>query len=477
MRQIILFINRREGKMKNKTFVVLTAVLFLTLMIFSPMRYLLTVCGIAGFTDLGNYFEPEHVYEGNSTADILLNSIEAGKVWIRDIYTNYTPFYASIVTTVRSEMLTLNKPFNQLLTSLAVRQKGAEAQKEKETVQELTDAPEPAETELTVMEPGGQSTYILEEGRHRLYTVTLDEPMVNSVTGETVEGFLDRAILVSHEELRKRVEHQAKELNRIAAINTDVNFYVYLGTRFQECEAYDTYFPLEKNTASERDLFLELLDDRIRYDYLEINSLQDRIDKIYLTDHHWNPFGAHCGYTDMIHMMAEDSPEIGVPLEYTSYHLVADCHYYGSTARASGSYEWQDSFFFYQYDLPAYTSKPKNDLPAKIEMYLNGKFDKTRGADHYQTLFTAKTKFETENPPNDRVLFILGDSFSYSTAYLLSTHFKTTYVMNPSTLSTDFKYSRFLERCGVTDVLVLLISDRLYGDVYNNTPLSNIVDE
>ena len=346
--------------MHNKTFIKVCSAILITLAIFPPIKYALVAFNIIGFTDLGNYMITDNDHGDGVLADIL-DSIDKLKSATEEIYTNYLPFYSDVISTVSSVKLALNSPFSRALSRAAADNENEAAETDVLANVIVTEA---STAEPEIEQNGGTATYILEEGRHRIYSVVLDEPVVNSVTGDAVTKFLDRAILISDDELERRVKLQAEQVNRIAAINKDVNFYVYLGTRFQECEEYDNYMTGEHNVKAQRDEFLSLLDKNIKYDYLKIDSIQDRVDKIYLTDHHWTPYGAHCGYTDIINMMAEDTPEIGEPLGLGEYVFIDNCSYYGSTARAAGLFNFaKDSFYFYRYsELTEYTTKQENEI-------------------------------------------------------------------------------------------------------------------
>ena len=69
-----------------------------------------------------------------------------------------------------------------------------------------------------------------------------------------------------------------------------------------------------------------------------------------------------------------------------------------------------------------------------------------------------------------RNLLILGDSFARCIAEPLSSHFDTTYVFYQG---AGVDLGRYYDRFGITDVLVLMYSDRLLYTVYDEVNWAN----
>ena len=77
-----------------------------------------------------------------------------------------------------------------------------------------------------------------------------------------------------------------------------------------------------------------------------------------------------------------------------------------------------------------------------------------------------------EYPENDtgRNLLLIGDSFSTCVAELLASHFDKTYVRYvDSTNPERINYSDYIDKKGITDVLILETSTRIVLNVYRDS--------
>ncbi len=84
--------------MKSKTFIIILAVLVLSLSIAAPALKCLEKLDLIELPKMGNIIEPEKTY-GDGTGGVL-NVIEFAKTDITDTYINYLPWYAQIVTAI-----------------------------------------------------------------------------------------------------------------------------------------------------------------------------------------------------------------------------------------------------------------------------------------------------------------------------------------------------------------------------------------
>ena len=155
----------------------------------------------------------------------------------------------------------------------------------------------PAETEAPapVVDPRDEvvsvtSTLLKTTGTHRYYRVDAE-------FGDGFKtSFLDTAVALTDKSKEARVKTQAKKLNKIAQAVPDVNFWFMMFTRMQDTDYYEDVIVGEESTEKYADLFLSLLDERITAQKWEIGTLRDRVERVYLTDHHWSTYGSWLGF-------------------------------------------------------------------------------------------------------------------------------------------------------------------------------------
>ncbi len=462
--------------MKDRLFIAIMTAIMLSVMIFAPVTYFLVSVEILAYHDVGNIIEPERIYSPDNLLNVPLNSVEHIKASITDVYTNYLPFYKQIVSNVNTAKINFNKPIYSWYTSLMVTDTAVIDKVTSETIN-LSEIPETEietaiETTLheepVISEIIKYSANFLKSG---LYSIDVE------YADGTKTGLLTLVNIASESKNRTNLKAQAAEVNRITAADTDVNVYLYVCSRLQDGELFPEYVP---GTVSLKPLvneYFDLLDDRIKYDYLKVNTLEDSISKIYLSDHHWNAYGMYEGYCDIIHMVSADSPSIGKPKEQGEKHEIPDVVYWGSNARTYGYYNYFDIFYFYDYNLPEHkiiTTNPYNGFDFNMKKYLAGNFDKDINSDHY-VLFYPYTEY-VKYPENNtgRRLLVLGDSYSRGISELLSSNFDETYIFDFRRMDEIGDYNKFISDKGITDVLFMQYSLRGVFNYYNDNTLTTI---
>lgn len=462
--------------MKDKLFLIIFAGFVFLIMIASPLHYLLVTAGALEYENLGNVIKAEKTYEDDQFLSAQLNAIENGKAKLTDIYTNYIPGYNTVVIGTGGLKSDFNQPLYVLYGNIA-----ADALKRDILQSEAVVTPDDVAPELStegneisatetpsadsVNEPVDGAPIVPKIANYSSKFIT------SGVYGIDVEyedgtksGLITLAFNQSDSQLRAGLQSQAKEVNRLAAATPDdVNVYFYVCSRFQDSEYFADYVPGAKSFKPFVDEFLESLDPRIKYDRLKVNTLEDSIQKLFLTDHHWNAYGAYEAYRDIITMISTDSPSIGEPRPLGELHLIEEAEFYGSNARIYNHFKYTDTFFFYDYNLPKHDIKTTQDyagFAANMKRYLDGKYQKSRNTDHYINFYpyTSYTKYPENN--TGRVLLLLTDSYNRGVSELLGSNFDEAYVFDFRFMQNIGNYNEFLESKGITDVLFMQYSSR-----------------
>lgn len=461
--------------MKSKTFVIILAVLVLSLSIIAPALKCLEKLGVIELPKMGNIIEPEKTY-GDGTGGVL-NVIEFAKADVTDTYINYLPWYAQIVTGIQTAEVNFNQPFNNFLSSFlkqnaAVTLKTEVPESEAETETDI-DAETEAETELIPEEPyivNYTSRFLKSSGEGvNFYAIDVEY----SDGSET--GLITTAFNTPEKVYTQRMKKTAEQINAIAAANTDVNVYVYVCSRLQDCEDFESIIPGAPSLAPLISEFFDLLDDRIIYDRLKVDSLEDSITYLFKTDHHWNAFGMYTAYCDIVNMMyGENAGDIIRPIG--ERYDIEDADFFGTFARTSGYNGYHDDFFFYDYDLPPHTLQADypysfNDVKAK---YLAGEFSKDISADHYVNFYPYARYLRYPTNDTGRVVLVLGDSYSRGISELLGSAFDEAYIFDYRRIHEIRHYNDFIEKNGITDVLFMQYSLRGVFDNQNDNTLDLI---
>ncbi|MGN1346871.1 MAG: hypothetical protein ACI4V1_08795 [Eubacteriales bacterium] len=463
--------------MKSKTFITILAVLVLSLSIAAPALKCLEKLGILELPKMGNIIEPEKTY-GDGTGGVL-NMIEFAKADITDTYINYLPWYAQIVTAIQTAEVNFNQPFNNFLSSFLtpstvvtlkadVPTEDASTEKETETAEELeAEAAEPAEPYIVDF----SSRFLKSSGEGvNFYAIDVE------YSDGTETGLITTAFNTPSKVYTQRMKKTAEQINAIAAANTDVNVYVYVCSRLQDCEDFESILPGEPSLYPLITEFFDLLDDRIMYDRLKVDSLEDSIAYLFKTDHHWNAFGMYTAYCDIVSMIyGEDAEDILRPLG--ERYDIEDADFYGTFARTSGYYDDHDDFFFYDYDLPPHTLQA--DYPYNFEekkaQYLAGEFSKDLSADHYVNFYPYARYLRYPTNNTGRVVLVLGDSYSRGISELLGSAFDEAYIFDYRRIQEIKNYNDFIEKNGITDVLFMQYSLRGVFDNQNDNTLDTIL--
>ena len=474
--------------MKPKTFIIAVSAVVLFLALFCPLQWMAEALGWVSLPEMGNIIEPERAY-----GHPVLDAAEGIKAEIAGIYINDLPGYAAAVTGIQTAVMDFNRPFNNWLAS-SMRPGSApvsappdnagtpadhpvgtdtlDAEKTPETdlpeeMPEAEDPPEPEPAEPYVL--SSEATFLKSSGEGiNLYSVT-----AQMSDGETVE-LLTSAFNTPEKIYTKRMRQTAETINEIAALEPDVRAWVYVCSRLQDAACFSDIVPGEPSTAPLVEEFFSLLDEGIVYGRLKIDSLDDSIRKLFLTDHHWNARGMYEAYCDIVTMMFGEAAELR-PLG--DRHDVEGASYFGTFARTSGYYGCHDDFFFYDYHLPKHRLVADNpyDFEKVRDKYLAGNFSRDRGADHYVSFYPYAQYLKYPENHTGRVLLLLGDSYSRGISELLSSAFDEAYIFDYRRISQIGDYRDYVEKHGITDVLFMQYSLRGVFDNQNDNTLDTLL--
>ncbi len=479
--------------MRNKIFIGVFSGFLLLVMLGAPVKMALTNAGLIESDNVGNIIEVDKFYEGESLYAKIFNGIEEGKRLINDVYTNYIPFYVEITSAASTFRTNVNQPITTYLMNkgneILLKQREDAAKNPVEIDPPVTDAPSTetdasgetvATTESVVtappFDPIYNATYLKGDSRHRYYEIkaqeSADEPMAD---------FFVRIPALTNEQLRPNMESQIKKINDFQNRRPDVNWYVFPVTCFEDTELCDMLLPSE----SKRELFLEFftkLDERVQYDYIDINTFAEKDRMYFKTDHHWNVYGYTEGYRLMAELFKENYSDIEVmtPDIYTYDNKIT---IQGSNARATANYSITNDYFHVaDFHLPTHNLTIENgvsyggreDPETRYKRYADGKYNTERTYDHYIEFFRIAEKIVYPENNTGRNLLIICDSYSPPLQEALASHFDTTIVRyvdsNPSL--EVVKYEDLIDDNNITDVLLFEMSDRVIYDYYNGSLLN-----
>jgi len=415
----------------------------------------LSKTGALKIEDIKNYKDPEKVYENVPLAGVL-NGIEKGKAALDSLYTNYLPMYGNIVIMLKSSSSDMQMSFVDLLSknsgNSADMLQGNTA--ENAGIDENSTEPATEAVQFSVM-------MVKDDGLHRYYAI---QPY----------DFMDTALSPPESTLRRNMEKQIPEVNRIAAATalSNANFYLYVGTRMQDTDYFTEIIPNEISTKPYLDEFMSRIENATGKMAFDISTLDKRLERVFKTDHHWSAMGAYSGYCDIINMMNKVTPVIGQPIPLNGLITYPDVQMRGSADSISSFPRFYETFSVMDITLPR--QDPHAKVTDKSRSYEAGKFDKSLYADHYANYYSHPYHYIYPDNHTGRKLLIIGDSYTWGSAWLIAANFDETFLFYPWD-NKNLNYNDYIEQNGITDVLFMQFSDRIMFNLYNDDPLGNII--
>jgi len=289
--------------------------------------------------------------------------------------------------------------------------------------------------------------------------------------------FLDRWIISSGDNLRKNFDRQVENINRIIASDISINFYVYICTRMQDTKYSQKIVPEEFSTLDFFNEFVDSIQGAAGIGWLDIDTIEKRVERVFRTDHHWSAAGAYSGYVDCIDMMKKNTPQIGDPLPLngeSGYITFEDVQMRGSFAATLNFRDYYEPFIVLDITLPEFS--PADVHIDQYERYSAGKFDKGTFTDHYSAYYNSsgQRKYTVSSNATGRNLLIIADSYSWWFSWLIAANFDNVYIYLPPWDAKNFRYHEFIAENGITDVLLTQFSDRLMFNYYGDSNFAGI---
>ncbi|MCL2160181.1 MAG: hypothetical protein FWH48_12300 [Oscillospiraceae bacterium] len=456
---------RTESELgRNRLYIIVSCTIFLFLFVWCPTSYILDQTGVFRTQDIKNYKDPEKFYESGPLSGFL-NKIEEGKAGLENLYTNYLPMYGNIVTFLKTSDSDISFSFVSLLSKSA---KKTAALPEGGDNVENAEIDEKVETIASIVDQLEFSTMMVQnDGLHKYYAIyPSDESLVPS--------FIDTILSFPEETLRKNMEEQIEHINRITKelTYTKADFYLYVGKRMQDAEYVTKIIPNEISTASYFGEFMDRIENAKGKGALNVDTLEKRMENVFRTDHHWSALGAYSGYVDIINMISKNSPEIGEPIPLLGLIAYPEVAMRGSAALISSFQRITETFSVMDIVLPEKDSRYK--VTDNAQRYESGNFDHARFADHYALYYNRPGRYIYPKNNTGRRLLIIGDSYTWWSDWLIAANFDETYVYYPWDRKKLNLYD-YIEENGITDVLMMLFSDRVIFNIYNDCPFENII--
>ena len=473
--------------MRDKIYSIVLSAIFVILLVWCPTAYFLDKAEIIKLPENKNIKVPEKVYDRSGALYSVLNSIEEGKANLDNIYSNCLPMYENITVF----MLDGERSMNHFLLETVYNFESAKPISNTAVVPENdpgTSPENPVGEETT--EPATESGKIKYKAK-RIGTDWENKVWAFAEEGQPYStGWTDKTLLADEAELRRRVNMQTAHINRIANANKDVNVYVYVCTRFQETEIFGEIIKdiqIMRNEFSTYGLMMEFFDKLDMTvikgaDYFKIDALDLRLERICKTDHHEAAQGGYSIYSDIITMMAKDTPVLGAPREVT-WHVIDGLELRGSHVWNHGYTEIHDDWHYYKADLPENRVlyewiDEKGPTQKQVERYESGRYAKDTFADHYYQFWTRIANAYYPSNNTGRNLLMITDSYSWAVSELLTSHFDRSYATYPSFREHwSLNYNEFIRDNNITDVVIFHVGDRILFDIQNDIQFDRTITD
>lgn len=460
--------------MRNKIFTAIFCLFLIGVMVSAPMKFWLTKAGVIETENVGNVIEVEKVYKEGTFAASLLNAVEEMKRSINDTYTNYIPFYVDITSVAESFTQNLNRPVTSLLLNWGnqlLLEGGGQGDQPGTTPTSPTTGPTGPTQPFT---PKISAYFLKSNSRHRYYEV-----VARTGPNDPVIDFYIRVPSEDADDLHSTMLKQASKINDFASRRPDVNWYVFPVTCFEDTAICEKILPAESKHKLFTE-FLSKLNSSVQYDYIKIDDIKVKNELYYKTDHHWNVYGYTEGYRLITEMLKKNYPDIQArtPVIHTFENKVP---IFGSNALAVASYKMYDFFHVADFALPEHTYVKetgvsyggKESIQQSLERYLSGKQNTSASYNHYINFCPIVKEVTYPQNKTGRNLLLIGDSYALPLLEVLASHFDNTYIryVDSNKELSNIKYEELIDQYGITDVLMLEMSDRVIYNYYDDSLL------
>ena len=248
----------------------------------------------------------------------------------------------------------------------------------------------------------------------------------------------------------------------------DIKTYVYFPTRLEEIlDVGDglNYGPQYRSS------FIAQLGDKVTWDELKIENVEDYQECFYKSDFHWNGRGAYRGYSDIIRMIQKDFA-IEDPRPVEQEIVYTDYGFHGNIASQVGSLGEEDHIIDLKLKGIGDYDYTVNGVPAdlnttKEDYALNGNNTPYSDFDYYfgDNAFERIFDFHQEDRPN---LLIFADSFTNVTQEWIASHFNKTVIIDLRARGEDFDLDAYIRNYDIDILLVTQYYNNLFfnGNMY-----------
>lgn len=216
-------------------------------------------------------------------------------------------------------------------------------------------------------------------------------------------------------------------------------------------------FDFEKNEKSLD--FVKILSDGLQGNYkiasLEVNSYEDYKNLFSQTDHHWDYRGVQAGLEGISKLLGFKTPTPTGTFTSPEYS-------YGSAAKSTKSYNNQEPFTVYLYDIPPHKTIINGEAGkySRLDKLVNHEYTYNLDTNFYWFYGdnNGEIIFDFDQPSKDNLL-ILSNSFSNPLNEVIAQYFNKTFVLDlrnyKKDLGKDFILSTYLKDHKIDKVLVL----------------------
>lgn len=274
------------------------------------------------------------------------------------------------------------------------------------------------------------------------------------------------------------IKNKAYNVKNISEMYPDISVYQYFPTRIEETNLLDINSNVYSKVQGARDIYLSELGDKVKTDSLELNSISDYESYYYKSDHHWNYLGSYQGYSDIIELINDDYPEIGMPKEIKEI-IKYDNKFYGSFSSKTGLASGYDYFTDFSTDnnklYDYYVDSVLTDEGIYKEAYDKAK-QEGNAFYHDYDLYFGPNSFERiyindgNTKPN---ILIFSDSFINPIKDDLANHFGNTVILDMRSSPDDFNLDYYIEQYDIDIILFMYMYDNLYSNGDFFIPLNN----
>lgn len=448
-------ISLRKVHITNRQNMPLMLIMICLIMFFAITSPIIEILGSNGYMDnrlnSKNLIVTESYADENTPFASVINTVEEIKTGIKNIYSNCIPFYSLIVDTVKSAELKMLSVSDSFINAHL-----------------LYDDSSAESTDSTQDQPGA-----MEREEKKRYSTSRIAPNVYKIDALNIIESIETA---QEAELNQMLDKQLDYLDRLYQRYPELNYYLYMGTRLQDTELYAEMIQSPASTYAYFQRFTQELNPAYQFDYLRIDSLEDRMKKIYRTDHHWTAYGAYEGYQQIINMMNDVVPEVGDPVEYNIVKIDG-IKWLGSLSSGIRDEAYMDDFYVFDNNALPKGINGRIAMKMQFESWRKGNYptgDVTY--DYYGSYFNPQNQYTCNNNTGHNLL-IIGDSYAWSIAPLIAAHYDNTYCYLKPFMEDHMErdYKAIIEENDITDVLVLLYSSRLLFGIAS-TDFDNFLD-